>query len=418
VKKNWSRQVQFREHQLANGLQLIAECNPAAYSTSLGFFVNAGSRDETDANSGVSHFLEHMMFKGTPTRSAWDVNRQLDEMGSRSNAMTNQERTVYYGTVLPEFQTPMTELLCDIMRPALRTEDFEIEKEVIIEEIQTSEDQPPYGGYERLMAMYFGDHPLSRSVLGTVDSITDLSVDQMRAYFAQRYSPSNVTLVASGQVDFDQLIATAEKACGHWEEFEGKRETPLARGRGGCDVLVKEQSTQEYVMQLLDAPAAKDDDRIAARVLTTILGDDSGSRLYWDLVETGLVEYVDVSCYEYQGTGVYATFFCCAPDQAEANMARLQKVLDSAKQGVSDDELIQAKNKICSHVVLSSERPISRLFSLGVNWLQRDQYRTVRETADAYDAVTLSDLKAVAEKYPFENATTLAVGPLTKFSIT
>jgi len=127
--------MKFKHKTLSNGLQIVAEVNPQAYSAAFGFFVNAGSRDETAKNSGVSHFLEHMAFKGTPTRSAEDVNRQLDEMGSHSNARTGEERTIYHAAVLPEFQTPIVELLCDLMRPSLRDDDFDVEKKVIIEEI-------------------------------------------------------------------------------------------------------------------------------------------------------------------------------------------------------------------------------------------------------------------------------------------
>ncbi|MCA9211791.1 MAG: insulinase family protein, partial [Planctomycetales bacterium] len=137
----------FREQRLDNGLEIIAECNDNAYSTAIGFFVNAGSRDENAENSGVSHFLEHMTFKGTPKRSAADVNRELDEIGSHSNAYTSEEHTVYYATVLPEYQSNAVDLLADIMRPSLRQEDFDTEKKVIIEEILRSEDQPPYGAF-------------------------------------------------------------------------------------------------------------------------------------------------------------------------------------------------------------------------------------------------------------------------------
>ncbi len=120
--------MKFREHCLDNGLEIIAECNPAAYSTALGFFVKTGSRDEDDETSGVSHFLEHMTFKGTPTRSAADVNRELDELGAYSNAFTSEEQTVYFVAVLPEFQDRALDLLCDIMRPSLRADDFETGK--------------------------------------------------------------------------------------------------------------------------------------------------------------------------------------------------------------------------------------------------------------------------------------------------
>ena len=167
--------MKFEHMVLDHGLQVVAEVNPQAYSASFGIFVNAGSRDETEANSGVSHFLEHMAFKGTASRTAEDVNRQLDEMGSHSNARTGEERTIYHATVLPEFQTPIIELLCDLMRPSLRDEDFDVEKKVILEEIMMYDDQPPFGGHERIMAAFYGEHPLSKSVLGTTETVAALT---------------------------------------------------------------------------------------------------------------------------------------------------------------------------------------------------------------------------------------------------
>ena len=203
--------MEFREEQLENGLQIVAECNDEAHSTALGFFVQTGARDEHEGVAGVSHFLEHMMFKGTPTRSAEDVNREFDEMGAHYNAFTSEEHTVYYAAVLPEFQTSAVELLGDIIRPSLREEDFDTEKQVIIEEIRMYEDQPPFGADDKCRAAHYGQHPLGHSVLGTIQSVSDLSVDAMRGYFDRRYSPGNIALVAAGRVNFDELVATAKR---------------------------------------------------------------------------------------------------------------------------------------------------------------------------------------------------------------
>ena len=210
----------YRQHQLANGLEILAECNPDSYAMACGFFVRTGSRDETPEIGGVSHFLEHMVFKGTPNRSAEQVNRELDEMGSNSNARTGEESTIYHATVLPDFQSRVVEVLADIMRPSLRDEDFETEKKVIIEEIRMYDDQPPYGGHERIMAEFYGTHPLSQSVLGTVETVTSLTPSKMHEYFQQQYSPGNIAIAAAGNVDFDQLVTDCEKYCGDWERFD------------------------------------------------------------------------------------------------------------------------------------------------------------------------------------------------------
>jgi predicted Zn-dependent peptidase len=198
--------MEFKTAKLKNELEIVAECDDAAFSTALGFFVNTGARDETDEVSGVSHFLEHMVFKGTPSRSAEDVNREFDEMGAHYNAFTNEENTVYYAAVLPEYLPSTVRLLADLMRPSLRVEDFDTEKKVILEEIKMYDDQPPFGVDEKCRAAFFGNHPLSRSVLGTAASVGALNADQMRQYFERRYSPRNIVLVGSGRIDFPTTV--------------------------------------------------------------------------------------------------------------------------------------------------------------------------------------------------------------------
>jgi predicted Zn-dependent peptidase len=409
--------LEFREHRLANGLEIIAECNPRAYSTAMAFFVRAGSRDETDALSGVSHFLEHMAFKGTARRSAADVNRELDELGASSNAFTSEEQTVYYATVLPEYQQPALDLLCDIMRPALREEDFRTEKQVILEEIAKYDDQPPFGAYEKSMAVHFGDHPMARSVLGTTDSVSGLSPDQMRAYFENRYCPNNMALVAAGNVDFDRLVAQTEEACGHWTPQSATRPTPPATYQPRCEVFPNDTATQQYVVQVANGPASEDPSRYAARLLSAIVGDESGSRFFWELIDTGQAEYAAMWTYDFQGVGIYMSVLCGVPEDTEANLRQMRQMLRQVESdGVTEEELQQAKNKICSHVVLQSERPTSRLIAVGSNWLQRHKYQTVRQLVGEFQAVTRQDIADVIGKYPLTQQTTVAVGPLRELS--
>ena len=409
--------MEFERHTLANGLEIIAECNADAHSMSVGFFVQTGSRDETDELAGVSHFLEHMVFKGTPTRTADDVNREFDEIGAHYNAFTSEENTVYYAAVLPEFQERSVGLLADIMRPSLREEDFNTEKQVIIEEIRMYADQPPFGADDKIKESYFGDHPLARSVLGTVESITDLSADQMRDYFRLRYIPQNISLAAAGRVDFDRLVAQAEALCGDWDPGQADRKTSRAGPKPGFEVIQKESAAQQYILQLMGAPASEDDDRFAAKLLTTVVGDDSGSRLYWEMVDPGLAEHASLGHYEYQGTGVYMTYLSCDPEHAQEN---LQRTLDvyrrTDSQGITAEELAQAKSKLESRVVLGSERPRNRLFSVGGNWISRGEYRTVQDDLRDIEAVSLDDVHAVLAKYPLSQATTMAIGPLARLA--
>src|SRR6185436_2103719 len=189
--------LDFHHTQLKNGLDIIAEVNPDSYSTALGLFVKTGARDEEPKLNGVSHFLEHMMFKGSQKYTWEDVNRIFDEIGARYNAFTSQEMTAYYANVLPEFTEQAMEHLSHLLRPAIRNEDFTTEKKVILEEIAMYLDDPGHRLYEYAMAEHFGNHPLSMSVLGSPASIAKLEREQMADYFVNRYGPGNMVLAVT-----------------------------------------------------------------------------------------------------------------------------------------------------------------------------------------------------------------------------
>src|SRR5256886_11119099 len=198
--------LKFHYKQLPNGLDIIAEENPDSYSFAAGLFVKTGSRDESPAVNGVSHFLEHMMFKGSSKYTWEDVNRIFDEMGARYNAFTSQEMTAYYANVLPEFTERAVEHLSHLLRPALRESDFTTEKNVILEEIAMYLDDPGHRLYEKLMELHFGNHPLSMSILGAADSIKKLQGDQMPEHFTRRHGPGNIVLAVTGRLDFDEIV--------------------------------------------------------------------------------------------------------------------------------------------------------------------------------------------------------------------
>jgi predicted Zn-dependent peptidase len=406
--------MEFRSQRLDNGLEVVAETNDEAHSMSVAFIVRAGSRDEADDVAGVSHFLEHMCFKGTPRRSAEDVNREFDEIGAHYNAFTSEECTAYYASVLPEYQEASVDILSDILRPSLRSDDFDMEKKVILEEIQMYLDQPPFGMDDRIKQLHMGGHPLARSVLGTSASITELTPAQMRGYFDSRYSADNVFVAAAGKVDFDALVEQVAKRCMDWKLKGVGRDIPRAASQAQFEVVHRPSATQQYVLQLADAPASEDADRYAAKLLATIVGDDSGSRMYWELTDPGLVESASLGHYEYLGAGMFYAWLACEPDETEDNLKRLQTIYEVVERdGVTADELRQAKNKVKARVVLSSERPQSRLFNVGGNWLQRREYRSVATDLKSLDDVTVEDIRGVLAKYPLSNCSTVTVGPRT-----
>jgi predicted Zn-dependent peptidase len=404
----------FHQHTLPNGLQLIGETSPSARSTALGFFVRTGARDETQEVSGVTHFLEHMIFKGTERRSADAVNRDFSRIGADSNAWTNEENTVFHAAFLPEYLPQAVDILADILRPSLRVVDFDMEKKVILEEIARAEDEPGSATYERARRLYFGGHGLGNSVLGTPQSIAALTRDQMHAYFSRRYVAPNITAVAAGHLEWPRFVALIEKHCGAWAAGPAPR-AGLAEvaGSGGFQVVARDKVAQEYVLLMGAGPPAESPLRYAATLLSMAVGDDSGSRLYWSLVDPGLAEAADCSFSECDGTGVFYSMFTSEPEQAEENLAVLHEVLGEVQRdGVAAEELEQARNKALSRLVRGSERPRGRMSALGINWTYQHQYRSVDDELKAFSEVTLGSVREVLDRYPLDRVTTLALGPL------
>ena len=405
--------MKFEHTTLSNGLNVIAEINPSVHSVAFGFFVRTGARDETPEVAGVSHFLEHMVFKGTDRYSALDVNRIFDEVGARYNASTSEETTLFYAAILPEYMPETFELLADIMYPSLRDDDFAMEKNVILEEIGMYEDMPAFAACEKLMELHFVQHPLSHSILGSVESITALTAEQMRQYHREHYLTGNMTLVVAGNVDWSTVVELAEKHCQHWPAGTLNRDTREARPTGGMLLFPKSGANQENIAQMAPAPPSQSPLRYAAEILTVIVGDDVNSRLYWELIEPGLADAAEVSYYEYDGCGSYMTFLSCNPEDVTENLERIARVYEQInREGVTADELEQAKNKVASRIVLRSERPMGRLSALGGNWLYRQEYRSVEDDLQTLQELTIDDIRELLNAYPLGQQSTVAIGPL------
>jgi predicted Zn-dependent peptidase len=406
----------FHQHVLANGLTVVGESSPSARSVAVGFFVRTGARYETAEVSGVSHFLEHMVFKGTPRRSSLDVNRDFDRIGADPNAYTSEENTVFHAASLPEYLPQVVDILADILRPSLRGDDFDMEKMVIIEEIGMYDDRPMSCAYDQAKKSFFADHPLAGSVLGSVASITALTRDQMQAYYDRRYVAPNITLSVAGNFLWPEILALAERHCSGWPTGEaprlGIRPAPFTISE---HVVPKDKVAQEHVFILSPGPGAADPMRFAADTLAMIIGDDSGSRYHWALVDPGLVEAADMSFSEYDGAGANYTYFSCEPENTAENLEIVRGILAEVQAGgVTPAELSQAKNKILSRVVRGSERPMGRMQALGRDWLYLGNYRTVDEELAAFEAITLKDIRAVLDRFPVDRLSVLALGPLDK----
>ena len=401
----------FHHHRLPNNLDIIAESNPYSHSIAIGIFVATGSRDENAQVHGVSHFLEHMMFKGSDKYTWEDVNRIFDEVGARYNAFTTQEMTAYYANVLPEFTARTLEHLSHLLRPALRQGDFDMEKKVILEEIAMYLDDPNHRVYEKAMELHFGEHPLAMSVLGSQQSVSDLTRDQMADYFQRRYGPGNMVISVAGQFDFPNIVKLIEQLCGHWPTVNATRQQAAPTYSLKQKSITDPKLNRQYTMGLLPGPTAQDERRYAARVLADVIGDAEGSRLYWALVDNAKAEDADFGFYPHDGCGSYFFSLVNDPPRTQQVTEILRSELQRATTDLTEAEVTQARNKIASQMVLQSEVPMGRMRAIASQWIYNHQYRSLDQDMRRLMAVTPHDLVQLTEAFPLQPVTTVTLGP-------
>ena len=395
--------VQFRQAVLANGLTIQAEIVPDALTAAAGFFFRTGARDEEPEVMGVSHFLEHMMFKGTETRTAEDVNRGFDDLGANSNAFTSAEQTAYYAHVPFDALEPALEILADILRPSLRPADFDEEKGVILEEIAMYADQPFWVLYEQALERYYGSNPLAHRVLGTTDTVTALTPEAMRNYFDRRYSADNAVLAVSGRCDFDAVVAQAEALCGGWPRGEpGRVHADVTFEPGEIEIELPE-TAQRYLMLMSPSVGIGHDLRYAAAQALRVLGDQEGSTFFWELVETGLAEEAAMHLDTRDGCGEAIATLVCAPENAEKVEEIARREMGRVVDRLDDDALLRSRAKIATAAMLSNERPMGRMTRLGSRWTYGLEYTSLDEEIARIDAVGIEDVRSYLSAFPMDD---------------
>ena len=404
--------MEFKQATLANGLQLVGEVNASAKSAAVGFFVKSGARDETAAVSGVSHFLEHMLFKGNERLSALEVNAAFDSTGAQFNAFTSEETTVYYAAVLPEYLEEATKLWIELMRPALRADDFDLEKNVIKEEIAMYQDMPSFDVMDRCRSLHFSGHPCGNSVLGSQESIDALAAQQMRDYFQTRYAPNNMVLVWAGNFAWAQMQEVAERLCGAWQPQEIHRDLSHFVGSFESERLVQTAMAREHICLMGTGVANQDPRRYAALLLGSIVGDDVGSRYYWELVDKALAEAASMQFGPMDGTGTFYSYFRCSPENVSQVLAIVKEILAQLRTGgITEEELGKAQNKILSALVIRNELPMGRLLDLGMNWIYLQQYRPIAEDVASIKAIDCADVTQLVEALQPDQFTQFSIGP-------
>ncbi len=397
--------VEFKSATLDNGLTIVAEIDPAAQSVGAGFFVKTGARDEDTSLMGVSHFLEHMMFKGTDDLGADELNQAFDDLGASNNAYTTRESTCFYAHVIPESAPKAITLLSKMMRPALRQDDFDTEKNVIQEEIAMYADNPFWVLYEQCVENHYGKHTLGHRVLGTKESIDQMQRDQMLAYFQNRYSADNTVVSLAGKVDFDQAVDQIRDLCGDWNTSKPSRDVTRPKTGHEAFTMSSERVNRGYILGLSDAPSISSPDRYAAALMTQILGGADNSRLHWALIETGIAEEAMAAYDGLDGTGDYFFYASGDPSSLDQIWDTMLKEIRNLKDSVTEDDLAKLRSKMLTSVTLAGERPNGRMQRLGRLWSTQGKYYSLEEEIEQINAVDVDSVRDLIDRYPLDQCT-------------
>ncbi|MCZ2840182.1 M16 family metallopeptidase [Modestobacter sp. VKM Ac-2985] len=406
--------------ELPGGLRVITETMPGVLSATLGIWVGVGSRDESPELGGSSHFLEHLLFKGTQSRTALEIATAMDAVGGEMNAFTAKEHTCYYANVLASDLPLAVTLLGDLVTDALNTApDLESERTVVLEEIAMRDDEPADAVHDLYAETLFGDTPLGRSVLGTVESIEALTRDDVDGWYRDRYAVPSIVVSAAGRVDHQQVLDLVTEAFGD-RLTGGARPDPL---RLGSDVvlagparptgLIHRRTEQTHLLLGSIGMGRLDDRRYAGAVLDAAVGGGMSSRLFQEIREKrGLVYSVGSSLTHYAGTGSFSVYAGCSPKRVPEVLRLIRAGLaEVAATGLTAEEVARARGQLKGGLVLGLEDTGSRMSRLGKSELSYGEYLPVRTVLDRIEAVQEDQVRAVAADL-FTRPTCLAVvGP-------
>ncbi len=403
----------FAEHQLPSGLRVICEVMPRVRSAAVAFYARTGARDEAPAEHGVSHFLEHMCFKGTPTRSSIDINVRFDELGAIYNAFTGKEHTVYYGWVPAGRLDEQLELLADMMRPSLPPADFDVERKVILEEIAMKDDSFDHAVWNFLHEVAFGRHPLGHEILGEKETIAGLPHESLVEYHRRRYAANNLCLVASGALEPELVFAAAGRYCGAWQRDGQAAKLPaLPPFPQGVHRLKLDRFKQQSVMLLYPGVPHGHPLEESVEAFTALFGGHN-SRCYWNIIQQGICTDAGAAWIAYRDCGVMALFADGEPERCDEMLAALrQQAREVSEAGFRAEEVQRVKNQRRTHLALEAENPRTRVMQLVDDLETRGYPLTAEARLAAVEAVSAATIADYLAKYPIAGeGVLLSCGP-------
>jgi predicted Zn-dependent peptidase len=393
---------EHRITELDSGVRVVTERMPSVRSVALGFWIGTGSAAEAEPEAGLSHLIEHMLFRGTARFESVEIDQIFDGMGAELNAGTGKETTSVYSRVLDVHLERALDVMADmIWRPRFAQDDLENEREIVLEEIAMYEDDPQDKVFDVLGEAVFGSHPLGRAIIGRAEVVAGTPADGLRAFHAARYVPGNIVVAAAGSLDHDALVEQIARA----EAARTSAPVPPAVVPPGDELARRirfiEKDTEQYHLCLGGPGIPRDDDRrFALRVLDNILGGSSSSRLFQEVREKRGLAY---SVYSFQslyaGTGQVGLYLGTRPDNVGRAMAVVASELERFRSDpATAEELDRSKENVKGRLVLALESTTARMNRLGSSVLAELPLLSVDEMVERIDAVTITDLEELANE--------------------
>ena len=414
-----------RRSVLPSGVRILTEHVPGSQSVSVSFSVAVGSRDETNNHFGSTHFLEHLLFKGTKTRTAMDIAVAFDSVGGSSNASTGKEHTSYYAKVQDKALPIAVEVIADMLTSSLIDEtEFENERPVILEELAMNDDDPQDVVHEAFSSAVLGDHPLGRPIGGTIETITAVSRAAVWEHYQNNYRPQDLVVAAAGSVDHQELIKLVEQglATAGWDL--GLQAKPVPRrllnpakiSRGSKLNVIHRPISQVNIMVGSEGLYVDDPRRYAMGVLNTVLGGGMSSRLFQEIREKRGLAYSVYSFNQgYSDAATFGLYAGCSPAKAkevtELMIAELDKV---AQSGITSEELALARGNISGSLALKFETNQARMSRLASAEIVAGEFMDLDETIERFEAVELSQVQALAQDLLKLPRSIVAVGDVTE----
>jgi predicted Zn-dependent peptidase len=412
--------MSVRRTVLPSGLRIVTEEVPSVRSAAIGIWVNVGSRDETPAVAGASHFLEHLLFKGTTRRTALEISATIEAVGGEMNAFTSKEYTCFYARVIDTDLPMAIDVVSDLITSSIVSAlDVDAERKVVLEEIAMRDDDPSDLVHDLYAETYYGDTTLGRPILGTTKSIKEMTRSSVFNYYKKKYLPQDLVVAVAGNIKHKRVVAMVEEALSrdNFLDVKGapqiRPNTPVKTKPMNSVGLLTRKTEQAHMFYGMEGVARADDRRFAMGVLASALGGGMSSRLFQEIREKrGLAYSVYAYAQQFAGSGQIGFYAGCNPAKAIEVVEIIREILaDVAENGMSHEEIERAKGAVRGSLVLSQEDSGSRMSRIGKNEIVYGQVMGFDDILKAISRVNPTDVREIASEYLTKSPTLALVGP-------